>query len=224
MRHIIAPSLLSANFACLAKELKELKKSGTQWVHFDVMDAHFVPNLSMGPLVLKSLSALGMEFIFDTHLMVKEPEKLLESFINAGASRISVHVEAQVDVPYVKNFLSKHNVPLGLAVKPQTPIEQVFPLAEHIDLVLIMTVEPGRGGQDFLHNQTNKITKLRKYVTEQNLNLVIQVDGGIKPATAPLCKEADVLVAGSFIFSNPTQSPKGVYYEAIQSLSKALSY
>ena len=202
---LIAPSLLSSDFARLGEEIKALEQAGADWIHLDIMDSHFVPNLTFGPpivLALRPLSSLP----FDVHLMVSHPENLIEPFASAGANSISFHLEAVDQPKTLLKKIRKLNIKAGLSIKPQTSIETVFPFLEDLDLVLIMTVEPGKGGQFFLKEQAIKVEILRKKILPLKNPPLIEVDGGIKPETAKWVQEADILVSGNYIFKNENYS------------------
>ena len=202
----IAPSILAADFTRLGEEVARVLDGGADYIHVDVMDGYFVPNISLGLPVVKSLRKAFPEAFFDVHFMVSRPERYVEAFCDAGASHITLHVEA--DMPEITTkaleAIRRNGVKTGLSVKPKTPIWAFEPWIEQIDLALIMTVEPGFGGQGFMMDMLPKIRALRQRMDECNPQCDIEVDGGITPDTAGLVKEAgaNVLVTGSAVFGS----------------------
>ena len=197
---IIAPSILSSDFSKLGIEIKRLEDNGADWIHIDVMDGHFVPNLTIGAPVVKALKEVSNRPL-DVHLMISEPEKYIKDFALAGSDIITFHYEAtQEKTLDVINMIKSHNIKVGLSIKPKTPVKEIIKYMKDIDLALIMTVEPGFGGQKFMPDCANKI----KEIKDLNIkNLIIEVDGGINKETGEYCKSlgANALVAGNYIFS-----------------------
>ncbi len=194
----IAPSILSADFAYLAQDCRDVLNAGADWLHIDVMDGDFVPNLSLGIPVLAGLSK-AVDAFYDVHLMIRRPLEYIEAFARAGADLITFHLEADSDVEKTIEAIHAAGCKAAVSVKPATPVEEVFPYLDRLDMVLIMSVEPGFGGQKFMPQAMDKIAALRERAGD---GLMIQVDGGVDANTAPLCTRAgaDVLVAGSAVF------------------------
>ena len=194
----IAPSILSADFAYLAQDCRDVLNAGADWLHVDVMDGDFVPNLSLGIHVLAGLSK-AVDAFYDVHLMIRRPLEYIEAFARAGADFITFHLEADSDVEKTIEAIHAAGCKAAVSVKPATPVEEVFPYLDRLDMVLIMSVEPGFGGQKFMPQAVDKIAALRERAGD---GLMIQVDGGVDANTAPLCTRAgaDVLVAGSAVF------------------------
>ena len=205
-RMLVAPSILSADFAKLGDEIALIERLGAEYLHFDVMDGHFVPNISFGIPVLKSIAHThGM--VNDVHIMISEPLKYAEKFVKTGAEYLTFHYEACKDEKEIKeviDIIHKNGGKAGLSIKPNTAWDVLKPFLKDLDLVLVMSVEPGFGGQSFMENALDKIANLRKEIDKNSYKCLIEVDGGINTETGKRCRDAgvDVLVAGSYIFGH----------------------
>ena len=201
----IAPSILSADFSRLGNEIADIRSGGADYIHFDVMDGEFVPNISIGIPVLKSLRKITDMFI-DVHLMITTPLRFAKAFCDAGADLVVFHVEADSyqNISDAIDVVKAQGKKVGLAVKPRTPAAVLYPFIERLDLVLVMTVEPGFGGQAFMEDMMPKLKQIRAYIDAQNPTCELEVDGGINEKTALICREngANVLVAGSAYFKS----------------------
>ena len=198
---IVSPSILSADFANLGRDVKELQNNGADWIHVDVMDGHFVPNITIGAPVVKAIKPYS-NVPLDVHLMIENPQNYIEDFVKAGADIITFHYEAAGELTEdIINNIKSHDILVGLSIKPATPPQEILKYLIMVDMVLVMTVEPGFGGQSFMNNCADKIPVIRQNAPE---NLIIQADGGINDKTAQVCKElgANSLVAGSYIFKS----------------------
>lgn len=202
----IAPSILSADFANLGRDIERLSDWKADWIHFDVMDGHFVPNMSFGPVLCSAIRPLT-KLPIDVHLMVNEPSHFFDWFVKAGADIITFHAEADPHIHRSLQHLHERGVKAGVVLNPGTPAVAVKEVLPYCDLVLVMSVNPGFGGQKFIPESLSKIAELRSMIDERGLATEIEVDGGVNPETAKLCVQAGatVLVAGSAVFSAPDQ-------------------
>jgi ribulose-phosphate 3-epimerase len=215
---LIAPSILSADFGLLAEEVRRVEKAGADWVHVDVMDGHFVPNITAGPVMVQGLKR-HTDLPLDVHLMIDAPEKYIPAFAKAGAWMLTVHLEACRRPAEVVRLIKKSGCRAGMSVRPRTPVERLAPLMKDLDLVLVMTVEPGFGGQSFMDDMMPKVRWAKDRFRGMKRKAWVEVDGGINADTAPVTVRAgaDVLVAGSAIFGRPDPG------RALKDLRKAAS-
>lgn len=199
--NILSPSILSADFTILGQQLKAIDEAGSEYIHIDVMDGIFVPSISYGMPVIKSIRKATKK-VFDVHLMITEPERYIDEFVESGADIITFHVEATKDSGKVIDMIHEKGLKAGISVKPNTPLEEIEPFLEKIDMLLIMSVEPGFGGQAYIEGSTEKIRQARAMVKAHGLDTDIQVDGGINLQNLPEVLEAgaNIIVAGSSVF------------------------
>jgi ribulose-phosphate 3-epimerase len=205
----IAPSILSANFAALGDDIRKVEDAGAQLLHIDVMDGHFVPNITIGPVVLKSIRKVT-RLPLDVHLMISDPDKYIPAFVDAGADMITIHTEATAHLDRTLNFIRSHKVGVGVSINPATPVSTIQHVFGLIDMLLIMSVNPGFGGQEFIAYTVDKIRQARKIIDEKKYACAIEVDGGIDTAVLPAVVNAgaSVLVVGSAIFGRPDPGAK----------------
>ena len=216
--YIIAPSILSADFSRLGEEVNSVLKAGADWVHFDVMDNHYVPNLTIGPMVCQSLRDYGITAPIDVHLMVKPVDQLIKSFSKAGATYITFHPEASDDVDRSLDLIKDNGCKAGLVLNPDISIEVLDSFLDKLDMILLMSVFPGFGGQEFIDSVLDKVTKMRSIINKNNLKTRLEIDGGIKLENIREVADAgaDTFVSGSAVFGEPD------YSEIIQKMRDSL--
>ncbi|WLR46998.1 ribulose-phosphate 3-epimerase [Halobacillus litoralis] len=198
----IAPSILASDFSKLGEEIQDVERGGADYIHVDVMDGHFVPNITIGPLIVDHIRPVT-DLPLDVHLMIENPDQYIEAFAKAGSDIITVHQEACPHLHRTIQLIKSHGVKAGVVINPATPAETIRPILQDVDLVLLMTVNPGFGGQSFIQSVVPKIEQISQWREEEGLSFEIEIDGGVKTETAKLCTAAgaDVLVAGSAIFN-----------------------
>lgn len=212
----ISPSILSCDYGKIAEELKNMEACGVDYMHIDVMDGHFVPNITLGAPVVKCIKK-ATSVPFDVHLMISEPLKYIDDFASAGADIITFHTECDSPIDETIDRILSHGIRASLTVKPNTPVEEILPYLDKLSMVLVMTVEPGFGGQSFMEDMMPKVSLLRKEIDRRGLDCEIEVDGGINEKTIALAAKAgaDVFVSGNAIFSSPDRKAAVEKFKAI---------
>jgi ribulose-phosphate 3-epimerase len=212
---LVAPSILSADFSKLGEEIKAVEHAGADWIHIDVMDGHFVPNITIGPLVVSKIRKIS-DIFFDVHLMIENPDKYVEQFAKAGADLITIHAEVCGDILSTINKIKDLGCKVGVSINPETSLDVIKEVIQNVDLVLIMSVHPGFGGQSFIKDALPKIRETREIIDKIDKKIYLEVDGGINDKIAKTAIEygADVLVAGNFVFTSAR------YKDAIKSLKQ----
>ena len=212
---LVAPSILSADFSKLGEEIKAIEHASADWIHIDVMDGHFVPNITIGPVVISKIRKIS-DIFFDVHLMIENPGKYVEQFAKAGADLITIHAEACDNILSTINKVKDLGCKVGVSINPETSLDAIKEIIQNVDLVLIMSVHPGFGGQSFIEDVLPKIKKTRDIISKTDKEIHLEVDGGINDKTAKTAIEygANVLVAGNFVFTNAS------YRDAIKSLKQ----
>ena len=217
MKYYLSPSILSADFAHLGDDIAATENGGTQYLHYDVMDGMFVPSISFGMPVLKSVRKIT-DLVLDVHLMIEDPDRYIDEFVKSGADIITVHYEACNDVEKTIQMIREKGVKVGVTIKPKTPLSVLEPLLDKVDMILLMTVEPGFGGQAYIPESTDKIRALRKMLNDRGLTTDIEVDGGIKKDNLEMVLDAgaNVIVAGSAIFKDDIEKNTRDFMEILK--------
>ena len=217
MEYILSPSILSADFKCLEKDILETKKAGAKYLHIDVMDGKFVPSISFGMPVIKSIRSAD-NIVFDVHLMIEEPIRYIKEFVESGADIITVHLEACEDVQATIDKIHSFGIKAGLSIKPKTPVEELIPYLDKVEMILMMSVEPGFGGQKYIEESTERIRKVKEMLIERELSTDLEVDGGINVDNVDIVLEAgvNVVVAGSAIFGGNIEEKTKKFMEKLE--------